>query len=132
MISFAFSVAILFSFSGIGLEYFLKRRSPASKMSGSFPPPSRISLIHVPLLARPPKRVLGSQVGQGSISPLILLVYRIVRVLGCFWAWEDPVIINRIPSPKKTKKNHVFFTLFTITIHPVRNNVLLLSRGITF
>jgi hypothetical protein len=75
----ALSFSILISFSGWGVEYFLKNRSPASKRSMPF---SVASFTHVPLLARPPKRMVSPQDGHGSISPLILLLYRMVMDWG--------------------------------------------------
>jgi hypothetical protein len=77
----AFSCRRFTSFSGMGTENFLKNRSPASKRRTPFSF-SETSLTHVPLLARPPKRVVGPQTGHGSISPLILLLYRMVMDWG--------------------------------------------------
>jgi hypothetical protein len=61
----------------------LKNRSPASKRSTPFSF-SATSLTQVALLARPPKRVVGPQAGHGSISPLILLLYRMLMDCGKF------------------------------------------------
>jgi hypothetical protein len=77
----AFSLRPFISFSGWGVEYFLKNRSPASKRSIPFSF-SATSFTHVPLLARPPKRIVSPQDGHGSISPLILLLYRMVMDWG--------------------------------------------------
>jgi hypothetical protein len=72
---------MLLSFSGWGAENFLKKRSPASnkRVLCSFPV---ASFTHVALLARPPKRVVGPQTGHGSISALMLLLYRMAMDWG--------------------------------------------------
>jgi energy-converting hydrogenase Eha subunit F len=44
----------------------------AGHFLGSLPLPAAVD--HAPLLARPPRRFFSSQVGHGSISPLILLL----------------------------------------------------------
>ena len=73
----AFSFNLCISPSAWGAENFLKNRSPASKRSNPFSF-SLVSFTQVALLARPPKRMFGPQDGHGSISPLILLLYRMV------------------------------------------------------
>jgi len=103
--------------------YFLKRRSPESRTSIPFSL-SRKSFTHAPLLARPPIRLFSPQVGQGSISPLMLLLYTRVRVVGNFWArmgnaWK----IRKDPRAKTPIKNHFFFILVTSKqkyLYPIR------------
>jgi len=95
----------------------LKKRSPASKRSIPFSF-SLTSLTHVALLARPPKRVVGPQTGQGSISPLILLVYRTVKEVGDLSAPEGRSLIKKKSSPKtKTvMRNHLFIIFIPLII----------------
>jgi len=120
----AFSLNFCISPSAWGPENFLKNRSPASKRSTPFSF-SVTSLTQVPLLARPPKRVVGPQTGQGSISPLILLVYRSVMEVGELSAPEGRSLTKNRSSPKtKTvMRNHLFIIFIPLIVGPHYNGL---------
>jgi hypothetical protein len=59
-------------------------------------------LIQVALLARPPKRVVGPQTGQGSISALILLLYIMVMDWGRVPADERQTLEDKIADRMRT------------------------------